>query len=51
MIRKIIILGLILLCASIFYKRFMAPVLGPFFKEKEGKVDLLQLKVREPKTE
>ena len=44
MIRKIIILGLIVLAAFIFYKKFMADTMEPFFKKHSGKVDLLQIK-------
>lgn len=48
MIRKIIILGLILAAAYIFYKKFMADTLDPFFGRivrDRGKVDLFQQKV------
>jgi|GEM_PF-2647744 len=48
MIKKIIILGLILLAAYIFYKKFMSDTLDPFFGRigrDRGKVDLLQQKV------
>jgi len=44
MIRKIIILGLIILIAFIFYKEFMAGTVEPFFKKKSKNIDLLGLK-------
>lgn len=45
MIKKIIILGLILIGAYFFYKKFMADTLEPFFKRHGGNVDFLQQKV------
>ena len=42
MIRKIFILGLILLATYIFYKKFMADTVEPFFKRHDQRV--LQLK-------
>jgi hypothetical protein len=44
MIRKIIILWLIALAAFIFYKKFMADSLEPFFRRHSGNVDLLLIK-------
>ena len=44
MIRKIIILGLIVLAAFIFYKKFMADSLEPFFRRHRGNVDFFQQK-------
>ena len=46
MIRKIFIIALLVLGAFLFYKKFMADTLEPFFKEKSGKVDLLGVNVR-----
>ena len=51
MIKKIIILGLILLGAFIFYKNFMADTLDPFIgrvSKDKGQVDLLQQKAPAP---
>lgn len=47
MLRKIVILALLVLGAFLFYKKFMAQTLEPFFKEKSGKVDLLGVNVRD----
>lgn len=44
LIKKIIFTLLILYGAFIFYKKFMASTFEPFFKEKSGKVDLLQMR-------
>ncbi|MFH0738581.1 MAG: hypothetical protein V2A59_01810 [Candidatus Omnitrophota bacterium] len=44
MIKKIIILGLVILVAFIFYKKFMADTLEPFFRKHSGNVDLLGIK-------
>jgi len=49
MIRKIILLGLILLAAYIFYEKFMADTFEPFFRKYSGKVDFFQQKVPDPK--
>ncbi|MCX5714797.1 MAG: hypothetical protein NT033_08375 [Candidatus Omnitrophica bacterium] len=43
MIRKIIILGLIIMAGYFFYKKYMASTLEPFFREKKGNVDFLGL--------
>lgn len=44
MIRKIVIFGLIVLAAFIFYKKFIADTLEPFFIRHSNNVDLLQIK-------
>ena len=44
-IKKIIILGLIAVGAFFFYKKFMAGILEPFFREKQGNVDFLGQKI------
>lgn len=52
MIKKIIILGLVILGAFIFYKKFMADTLDPFFgkmKRDKGKIDLFQQKIPDSK--
>ena len=49
MIKKIIIFGLIVLAAFIFYKKFMAGILEPFFREKKGNVDFFQQKIPDHK--
>lgn len=52
MIKKIIILGLILLAAYIFYKKFMADTLDPFFGKvgrDRGNVDFFQQKLPDTK--
>lgn len=41
MIKKIIIWGLIIFGAYLFYKKYMAGTMEPFFREKKGNVDLL----------
>ena len=51
MIKKIIIFGLIALVAFIFYKKFMADTLEPFFREKKGNVDLFKQKIPDYKVE
>ena len=50
-IKKIIILVLIAWAAFIFYKKFMADTLEPFFREKKGNVDLFQQKIPDYKVE
>lgn len=45
MIRKIIILGLVILAAVIFYKKFMAGTLEPFFRQHKENVDFIQKKI------
>ena len=48
MIRKIIILGLFLLAGYLFYEKFMADTLEPFFariERNKGKIDLFQQKI------
>ena len=50
MLKKIIILGLIMLAAFIFYKKFMSDTMNPFFgkiRRDKGKIDLFQQKVPE----
>ncbi|MFA4853893.1 MAG: hypothetical protein WC616_00900 [Candidatus Omnitrophota bacterium] len=52
MIRKVIIFGLIVLAAFIFYKKFMSDTLHPFFgkiRRDKSKVDLFQQKAPEYK--
>ena len=51
MIKKIIIFGLIVWAAFIFYKKFMADTLGPFFREKKENVDFMQQKIPDYKVE
>ncbi len=51
MIKKIIIAGLIAWAAFVFYKKFMADTLEPFFKGKKGNVDFMQQKVPDYKVE
>lgn len=51
MIKKIIILGLIIWVVFIFYKKFMAGTLRPFFKQHTGNVDFLQRKIPDYKVE
>lgn len=51
MIKKIIIFGLIVSAAVIFYKKFMADTLEPFFRKKKGNVDFMQQKVPDYKVE
>ncbi len=51
MIKKIIILGLIIWAALIFYKKYMAGTLKPFFKQHTGNVDFLQRKIPDYKVE
>jgi len=51
MIKKIIILGLIIWAAFIFYKKFVAPTLKPFFKQHTENVDFLQQKIPDYKVE
>ncbi len=51
MIKKIIIFGLIALAAFIFYKKFMADTLEPFFRGNKGKIDFMQNKVPDYKVE
>jgi len=48
-IKNIIIIGLIALVAFLFYKKFMADTMEPFFKEKTGNVDFFQQKLPEYK--
>jgi hypothetical protein len=50
-IKKIIIFGLIVVGAFFFYKKFMAGILEPFFKEKSGKVDFFGQKMSDYKVE
>lgn len=50
-IKKLIIFGLIVLGAFIFYKKFMADTLENFFRQKKGNVDFLQQKVPNYKLE
>jgi len=50
-IKKIIIFGLIVLAAGIFYKKFMADILEPFFRGHKGKVDFMQQTVPDYKVE
>lgn len=45
MIRKIVILGLVILAAFIFYKKFMADTIEPFFRQHKGQVDFMQQKI------
>lgn len=48
MIKKIIIFVLIALAVIIFYKRFMADILEPFFGKHANNVDFYQLNSQEP---
>ena len=45
MIRKIVILGFIILVALVFYNKFMADTLEQFFGRHRGNVDFLQKKI------
>ncbi len=47
MLKKIIISGLIIFGVFLFYKKFMASTMEPFFKKHAGKTDFLQLKVQD----
>jgi len=47
MIKKIVLIAFILWGLFIFYKKFMAPTMEPFFKKNKGNIDLLQLKVND----
>jgi hypothetical protein len=52
MIKKVVILGLIVIAAFIFYKKFMSNTLDPFFGKiirDKSKVDLFQQKASEYK--
>jgi len=51
MLKRIIILGLIILGAIVFYNEFMAGTMEPFFKKKAGNVDLLGVKNTDYKVE
>ena len=51
MLRRIIYTTIILLGLYIFYRQFIAPTIEPFFQEKAGNVDLLQLTIGDQKTE
>ena len=42
MIKKLIILFLVILALSIFYKKFMRGSIEPFLKQDPKKLDLLQ---------
>ena len=48
MIKKIIIGALIVLGIVIFYKKFIADILEPFFGKHASNVDLYQLNFKEP---
>jgi len=50
-IKKIIILVLIAVGAFFFYKKFMASILEPFFRENSGNVDFFGQKVPDYKVE
>ncbi len=45
MIKKLIILALIIWGLFVFYKKFMAGTMDPFFKKHTGNVDVLQQKI------
>lgn len=45
MIRKIIILGLIGMALLIFYKKFVADIMEPFFRKNRGNVEFIQKKI------
>ncbi len=47
MLKKFFILILVVCGAILFYKKFMASIMEPFFKQHAGKTDFLQLKVRD----
>ncbi|MCX5705481.1 MAG: hypothetical protein NTZ92_05455 [Candidatus Omnitrophica bacterium] len=47
MIKKIVLIAFILWGLFIFYKKFMASSMDPFFNKNKGNVDLLQLKVND----
>jgi len=49
MIKKIIILGLIIFVAVVFYKKFVADSVEPFFRKNSGKIDLLGVKTSDYK--
>lgn len=51
MIRKIIILGLTILAAFIFYKKFMADTMESFFRRHKGNVDFMQKKIPDYKAQ
>ena len=48
MLKKIIIWGLIALGAFIFYKKFLADIIEPFFGKHSDNVDFYQLNFKEP---
>lgn len=45
MLRKIFILGLVILAGFFFYKKFMAQIMESFFKQHKGNVDFFQQKI------
>jgi len=47
--KKIIITALIIWGLFVFYKKFLASTMDPFFKNKTGNVDFMQLDVKTPK--
>jgi len=49
MIKKIIILALVIWLGVIFYRKFVASTMEPFFKRNTGSVDFIQKKVPEHK--
>ena len=44
MIKKLIIAALIIWGLVVFYRKFLEPELGPFFKKQKGEVDLWGVK-------
>lgn len=47
MLRKIILLAIVAAALYIFYQKFIASTVEPFFKDKTGNVDIYQLNIKD----